>query len=83
MALRRKSQEKIVTTFSDWVFTGHHETDGHVGAWGAPEHPAKKHEVRERLREIPVEDTRSLTGRLMNDPDPSDRRRQPMTTREA
>jgi len=85
--LRRKSQERLVTTFSDWIFLGHHETDGHaggyVGAWLEVQSPAKRDEVEARIREIPVEDTRSVTGMLLGDPNPADRRRQPVTTREA
>jgi hypothetical protein len=80
MALRRKSQEKLVTTFSDWIFLGHHETDGHaggyVGAWLEVQSPAKRHEVAARIAEIPVEDKRSITGILMNDPIPGDKRRE-------
>ncbi len=79
MALRRKSQEKIVTTFSDWIFLGHHETTAHeggyVGHWLEPQSPAKRDEVAARLREIPA-DTRSITGVLFGDPIPGDRRRE-------
>ena len=79
MALRRKSQEKIVTTFSDWIFCGHHDTTAHeggyVGHWLESQSPAKRDEVEERLREIPA-DTRSLTAILCGDPIPGDKRRE-------
>lgn len=79
MALRRKSQERLVTTFSDWVFLGHHDTTAHeggyVGHWLESQSPAKRDEVEQRLREIPA-DTRSITGMLFGDPIPGDRRRE-------
>jgi hypothetical protein len=80
MALRRKSQEKLITAFSDWVFLGHHDTTAHeggyVGHWEEVQSPAKRDEVAARIAEIPVEDKRSITGILMNDPIPGDKRRE-------
>lgn len=76
MALRKRSQERLVTVFSDWILCGHHECryEGEDPAmWENPQiAEAKPHEVIERRRAIPP-DTRSITAIICGDPIPGRR----------
>ena len=80
MGTKLKSQERIVTVFSDWILTAHHQGGAKEGedpaSWANPQvAEAKPRDVQARLREVPP-DTRSITGFLFGDPIPNDPRRQ-------